>query len=251
MGLNKYIVHSNELIVDALKKIDLNNSGFICVVNEAGQLQGILTDGDIRRELITSGNLNKVLEGFIADSFEYLLEDEDFDAIVKKFNNSKISFLPIVDQNMFLKNVLTKKQFHELLLEGQQLNLNSNFEKFNQQQFYEIFSRPWGFYKTVFLSEFVQQKILHVFPNQQLSLQYHNYREEHWVIVKGTATLTIGESIKELTAGSYIFIPKGCVHRVKNPSESEPLIISEVQLGTYFGEDDIIRIEDNYGRVKH
>ncbi|MGE7110296.1 cupin domain-containing protein [Lysinibacillus sp. NPDC047702] len=249
MKLEDFIVYSDTLLIDALKKIDKNTKGFVCIVDSKYILKGVLTDGDIRRELIENGNLYQPIPKFISVKYEFLYEDESFDFIVEKFKNDKIIFLPIISREGMLVNVLTKKQLHELLIQGRILDLKMDFENYNEAKAFEIHNRPWGFYKTVILSEFVQVKILQVFSCQELSLQFHNKREEHWVVVKGKGKMTIGDSIREISEGSYIFIPKGCKHRVKNISETEPLIISEVQLGDYFGEDDIIRIEDIYKRI--
>lgn len=86
-------------------------------------------------------------------------------------------------------------------------------------------------------------------PKGILSLQEHKRREEHWVIINGEGRVTLGDSVKNVHAGDFIYIPKGCKHRLENPSGSEYLMVAEVQLGDYFGEDDIIRYEDIYGRV--
>ena len=86
-------------------------------------------------------------------------------------------------------------------------------------------------------------------PNKKLSLQSHNCREEYWIVVHGYGQVQIGDSIKNVECGSSLFIPKGCKHRLINLSKSESLIISEIQIGSYLGEDDIIRYEDEYGRV--
>lgn len=248
MKIEKFTVYADETIKEALKKIEENNNGFVCVINAQKKLVGVLTDGDIRRALIQKGDLTQVLKTFMNQQYNFLYEDEQFDNVVEKFKDAKITFLPIISKERTLKNIITKKQLHESLLQGEILNLQKDFFQLNQAEGFEIYNRPWGFYKTVVLSEFVQAKIIQVFPQQELSLQYHHQREEHWVIVKGNGIMTIGESLKEVHQGSYIFIPKGCIHRVRNTSKTKPLIISEVQLGEYFGEDDIIRIEDKYGR---
>ena len=108
--------------------------------------------------------------------------------------------------------------------------------------------RPWGEYWV--LEDMASHKVKHieVNPGGRLSYQYHNYRAEVWTIVKGTATVTLEGEIKEYIAGQVVIISKGAKHRVANYT-NEKLIIVEVQYGTYFGEDDIIRIEDDYLRT--
>lgn len=249
MDISKYTISIDSTVLDAMKKIELNNHGFV-VVLDSNLVFGTLTDGDIRRALINNAKLNSSVREITSTSFEFIYPTATFDKIVEKFRSSKIRFLPIKNLDGTLKDILTKEQLHRILLKGEKLELSKEITvDINQNNSFDIFNRPWGFYKTFFLSDFVQAKMIQVFPNQQLSLQYHNYREEHWVVIKGEGLMTIGQSLKNVSSGNYIFIPKGCQHRIKNISKTEPLIISEVQLGTYFGEDDIIRIEDDYGRL--
>ena len=109
--------------------------------------------------------------------------------------------------------------------------------------------RPWGWYDSIEAGKHFQVKRLHVKPGAKLSLQMHHKRSEHWVVVSGTATATNGEEILILTEGDSTYIPIGVTHSLENKT-NEKLEIIEVQSGTYLGEDDIIRFEDIYGRVK-
>jgi mannose-1-phosphate guanylyltransferase/mannose-6-phosphate isomerase len=85
-------------------------------------------------------------------------------------------------------------------------------------------------------------------PGQSLSLQLHHHRSEHWIVVSGTAEVTVGDQVETLAENQSIYIPIGAKHRLRNPAES-PLEIIEVQSGSYLGEDDIVRFEDSYGRT--
>lgn len=107
--------------------------------------------------------------------------------------------------------------------------------------------RPWGWYQTLDLARRFQVKRIVVFPKGRLSLQKHFHRAEHWVVVKGTARITLGDKVQELTENQSAYIPLGCVHRLENPGKINAEII-EVQTGAYLGEDDIERIEDDYRR---
>lgn len=107
--------------------------------------------------------------------------------------------------------------------------------------------RPWGWYQTLDLAQRFQVKRIVVFPNGRLSLQKHFHRAEHWVVVKGTARITLGEKVQDLTENQSVYIPLGSVHRLENPGKINAEII-EVQTGTYLGEDDIERLEDDYRR---
>ena len=108
--------------------------------------------------------------------------------------------------------------------------------------------RPWGSYDSLDSDEGFQVKRLIVNPGAVLSLQKHAQRAEHWVVVRGTARITLDDEVFDLTVNESTHIPIGAVHRIENPGD-EPVHIIEVQCGDYLGEDDIVRIEDNYGRA--
>ena len=110
-------------------------------------------------------------------------------------------------------------------------------------------NRPWGRYEILADKNQYKAKTITVDPGQQLSYQSHAKREEHWVIVSGAAEVVLDEKTHALKSGEHIFIPKGAKHRMRNPGR-EPLIFVEVQTGSYFGEDDIVRYQDDYNRVK-
>jgi mannose-1-phosphate guanylyltransferase/mannose-6-phosphate isomerase len=107
--------------------------------------------------------------------------------------------------------------------------------------------RPWGFYDSIDHGERFQVKRIVVTPGAQLSLQLHHHRAEHWVVVRGTALVTRGEEQFLLSENESTYIPLGTRHRLENPGKV-PLEIIEIQSGTYLGEDDIVRFNDNYGR---
>ena len=109
--------------------------------------------------------------------------------------------------------------------------------------------RPWGSYETLVSAERFQVKRIVVNPGQQLSLQMHHHRAEHWIVVKGTARVTCGEREFTLGEDQSTYIPLGNQHRLANPGVI-PLELIEVQSGSYLGEDDIVRFEDKYGRAK-
>mgnify|MGYP001432736054 CR=1 FL=1 len=110
----------------------------------------------------------------------------------------------------------------------------------------EVF-RPWGSYDSIDAGERFQVKRLTIKPGAVLSLQMHRQRSEHWVVVRGTARITRGEEVFLLHENESTYIPIGTMHRIENPGEL-PLQIIEVQSGSYLGEDDIVRLEDHYGR---
>ena len=107
--------------------------------------------------------------------------------------------------------------------------------------------RPWGSYQSVDMGERHQVKRIIVKPGGRLSLQKHHHRSEHWIVVRGTARVTVNEDVKIVHENESIYIPIGAVHRLENPGKIS-LELIEVQTGSYLGEDDIIRIEDDYRR---
>ena len=108
--------------------------------------------------------------------------------------------------------------------------------------------RPWGFYESLITGDRFQVKRIVVTPGQKLSLQKHFHRAEHWVVVNGSAIVTRDAETLLVRENESVYLPLGCVHRLENPGRI-PLTLIEVQSGAYLGEDDIVRIEDTYGRV--
>lgn len=110
--------------------------------------------------------------------------------------------------------------------------------------------RPWGEYITIHGgdNEGFKVKKITVHPGSRLSLQSHDKRSEHWVIVQGLAKVQVGQEFVELCKNQYVYIPKYTLHRIQNVSD-EPLVFIETQIGDYLGEDDITRYEDDYNRA--
>src|SRR5499426_243788 len=107
--------------------------------------------------------------------------------------------------------------------------------------------RPWGYYQDVDIAPRYRVKRIVVKPGSKLSLQKHFHRSEHWVVVKGTAEVTLGNDVRSVHENESIYIPIGSIHRLANPGKI-PLELIEVQVGSYLGEDDIVRLDDVYGR---
>ncbi len=121
-------------------------------------------------------------------------------------------------------------------------------ERAPQAEDYPRYHRPWGWYETLCLGHRFQVKRIMVKPGGKLSLQSHVHRSEHWVVVAGTAKVTVGDDVRLLTENQSVYIPLGAVHRMENPGKL-PMYLIEVQTGSYVGEDDIIRYEDVYART--
>ncbi len=128
-------------------------------------------------------------------------------------------------------------------------------DQLSQQERVEVVNhvkvhKPWGSYQVLDVGEGFQVKRLTVHPGAALSLQAHNFRVEHWVVVTGTARVTVGDEIKILEENQAVYIPPKARHRLENPGDVLMELI-EVQLGSYLGEDDIIRFEDEFDRIDH
>ncbi len=110
-------------------------------------------------------------------------------------------------------------------------------------------SRPWGTWEVLATGDRYTVKRIRVLPGHRLSLQYHQHRSEHWTIVEGFAEVELDDVVRQLSAGKHVHIPVGALHRVRALG-SEPLVFLEVQVGDVLDENDIVRISDDYGRLK-
>ena len=250
-NLAGYIIRETASILDALQAINDNAKGFLVVTNNDERVVGVITDGDIRRAFIKGATTECSICDYVVRKFTSLSAKNDISNAIEIFKNKAIKFLPILNEDDKLMNIITKGQLHALLLQDMLADINYDFMSLDDSVVdYEIFQRPWGFYKTTVLNDYFQSKVISVKPKQQLSLQSHNKREEHWIVAHGTGTVQIEKSVINVSCGSSLFIPMGAKHRLTNTDEKENLIITEVQIGDYLGEDDIIRYEDIYGRTK-
>ena len=250
--LQDFTVPVTATVLTAFGVMDKNKRGFVVAIEEDGHVAGTLTDGDIRRKLMAGVQLDERLCDCKAyqTNFTSVPATSVIDDLVELFRNAGITFLPFVNEDGTLAGLITRGQLYALLLRCEELpgfdellNVDETLMDF------EIFQRPWGIYKTTVLQDAYQGKILQVRPGAQLSLQYHLRREEHWIVVDGEGTAQVGDSIIPVQRGSVVFIPRGCKHRMTNTSATKQLIVVEAQIGDYFGEDDIVRIEDRYGRA--
>ncbi len=119
--------------------------------------------------------------------------------------------------------------------------------KAKQAQVFPRDFRPWGWFESLVMGDRFQVKRIVVHPGAALSLQSHHHRSEHWIVVQGTAKVTVDDSVKLVTENQSVYIPLGAIHRMENPGKV-PMVLIEVQTGSYLGEDDIIRYEDIYAR---
>jgi len=108
--------------------------------------------------------------------------------------------------------------------------------------------RPWGWFRTLTAGPGYQVKLLRVEPGHRLSLQWHRQRSEHWVVVQGRPLVTVGDEVRQLEPGDTADVPVGAHHRLENATD-EAVEVIEVQRGPYLGEDDIVRVADDYART--
>lgn len=248
--MNTHMIGCRASLYDALQQMNTHRVKFLIAVDEDNAVQGTLTDGDIRRGLLHGMQLGDCIDEAYTKTFTSISMDSGLAEVTAAFQNPSIEFLPVIDDAGRLKNIITRRALNVLLLQDQKFRVDYDFFSLDENALeHQIFARPWGFYKTTVLNEYFQSKIIHVMPGQALSLQSHERREEYWIIVNGTGLIQLGESVHPVQPGGMFFIPTGCRHRLTNTSESETLIITEVQLGDYFGEDDIKRYDDRYNRV--
>ncbi len=174
--------------------------------------------------------------------------------IIKNVNNSYLRSENKLVVGLGLKDILLIETDDALLVANKnELNLLKDLLKdLDDKKYPEIknnrkIHRPWGNFISLKESETWQVKMLQINPNSSLSLQKHHYRSEHWVVVKNKAKVEIEGKISYINENESIYVPKGHKHRLSNPNK-DFLILIEVQCGTYLGEDDIVRFEDDYNR---
>ncbi len=177
------------------------------------------------------------------------------DVIAKQVNNSYIhsdnklisilglnNIIAVVTEDAVL--ISSKEHINQIKDVVQKLKEDDRTELDTHKRVY----RPWGYYQTIDLEDRFQVKRIMIKPGAKISTQIHYHRAEHWVVVEGTAKIIKGEEILILHENESIYLPIGIKHSVENPGKI-PLHLIEVQSGSYLGEDDIVRIEDMYGRV--
>ena len=175
---------------------------------------------NVKNSLIWSSNPEKKIVGINIDNL-IIVEEDDATLIMKKDEN-----------NNELRDIVAK------------LKKNDPSTDVHKHVF-----RPWGEFKNIHTDQGFQIKILIIYPKNKISLQYHNKRSEHWIVVQGKATITKGSRTFDLNSNQSTFIDIKEIHRLENKT-SKILKLVEVQTGKYLGEDDIVRIEDKYGRKK-
>lgn len=249
MDFEQYTISYDATHYEAFEKIEKNRKCFLIILRD-DQVVGTLTDGDVRRAFLNGVSMEDSIEHTFNTDFEFLCQEDGLEEAILRFQKGNIKFLPVLGKDRELKNIITKEHLEWLSLQSKFVSMDYDFMSIDDLcSVREIHIRPWGFYKTCVINNLFQSKIININPQQSLSLQMHEKREEYWIVIHGTGDMTLDGSRKIVQAGSMLYIPRCCRHRIANLSQDDALIIAEVQLGDYFGEDDIIRFSDNYGRV--
>lgn len=226
MKIDKYLINKDESIKSALKKIDGNHLGII-FIEDNEKVIGVATDGDIRRFMLENNNLDSLIYKCMNKDFIFILEDDMSNDLIRKSLNDKIKVIPILTDQMNLVSVVSDKV----------ISWDTTVHK------------PWGYYNTLINdNDFLVKKIV-IFSKQSISLQLHNHRSEHWIVLEGTASIQIGDDSIKLLKSESTFVPIKKKHKILNDTD-EPLIILETQLGETLSENDIVRFEDQYNRDK-
>ncbi|MBL7544812.1 MAG: mannose-1-phosphate guanylyltransferase/mannose-6-phosphate isomerase [Bdellovibrionaceae bacterium] len=243
----------------------------------------------ITKEQIDSGDLKSIYEKFPNISIDYAIMEKlkssdlrcipcdigwsdvgSWDAVAGMFNNRKTDFVAVdfMSSNNFtqglkdkvyafigIHNLVVVDTADALLISQKGLTQNvkdvvDQLKKLDHKAIREhtFEDRPWGRYEVLKESENFKSKVIHVEAGQQLSYQSHNQREEHWVITQGSGEVVLNEKVIPVKRGTYINIPLKAKHRIRNTG-SVTMEFIEVQMGDYFGEDDIIRYQDDYKRI--
>ena len=224
MKIDKYLINKNETIKSALKKIDGNHLGIIFIEDD-NIVVGVATEGDIRRFMLKENSLDSIIHECMNKDFFYLIDSDVTNDLILESLNDRINVIPVLNSKRSLVSVVSDKV--------------TSWET--------TVHKPWGYYNTLINNkEFLVKKIV-IFPKQSISLQIHNFRSEHWIVLEGTATILINKNEITLKKSESTYVPQKTEHKVTNNTD-EPLIILETQLGTKLSENDIIRIEDQYNR---
>lgn len=248
--MEKHLINIDNTLKNALQRMNDNRVKFLVAIDDSAHIVGTLTDGDIRRAILGGVQLEDPLINAICKNFTAIDKSAGLTEVIDLFQNDKLEFLPVLNEDKTICNIITRRGLQALLLTNKTFTIDYDFDMINENALeHNIFSRPWGFYKTTILNDLFQSKVINILPGQSLSLQSHHRREEYWIVVNGEGVATIGSSEKPVSPGVSLFIPKDCKHRLVNTSTTEPIIIIEVQIGDYFGEDDIVRYADSYNRL--
>jgi mannose-1-phosphate guanylyltransferase/mannose-6-phosphate isomerase len=243
------LVSSGETLHDALERLHTRPEKAVIVVDAVGRLEGVLDEAGLRGALLATGRLDARLSNLELPRDCAIHVDTPFDEVVGNTLATGAALVPVLDDRERVINAFTREQLHQWLAEDLPWDPRSDFTARGAGERPDAVTRPWGFYRSLLTTAFTQAKILSVAPGQELSLQKHFHREEYWTVVRGEGSFRLDDDRYTVRRGFTIHIPREAVHWIRNTHASEALILVEVQVGDYFGEDDIVRLSDKYHRA--
>lgn len=158
--MNIHLIDNKATIRRALQQMDDNRVKFLVVVDSEKKIKGTLTDGDIRRSLLKGNELDDNVSIAICRNFTAVGIDDQLQNVIEKFKDNRIEFLPVINQNEEIVNLITRRGLNVLLLKNKEFHMDFDFRQINENDLeHEIFARPWGFYKTTILNDFFNQRL--------------------------------------------------------------------------------------------
>ena len=243
------LISSGATLFDALQKIHHNPGKALIVIDAYGRLEGVIDENLLREGLLRARSMEASLSVLPLSTVEAVHVDTPFDEVIKVVFGSRRTLIPVLDARDRVINGLSRDQFHQLLIEDLDWDPRMDFTQLHTDSLHQdaVF-RPWGFYKSLLTTEFSQTKIISLDPGQEISCQKHFHREEYWTVIRGEGIFRLDDDRFLVEKGFTVRIPKESVHWIRNTQTEGALILMEVQMGEYFGEDDIVRLSDKYHR---
>ncbi len=243
-----YLLFEENTIEDAMQVIESMPGGFAIVTDHQGRLSSFLDRTRLHQLLRQLRRMETPL-GFAREKRRPTPALSIFatrEETTELFMQNPIDHLPVLDTRDRVVNCISKTGFFQFLCEDLPWDTMGNFLEHDRTP-PEPVHRPWGFFRSLLNTDFCHTKILSLEPGQELSLQKHLHREEHWTIVRGSGLFRLEDTFIPVKAGDTLHIPRVTVHWLKNTG-TVSLMLVEVQLGDAFDESDIIRLSDRYGR---
>jgi len=243
------LISSGATLFEALQKLHHNTEKSLIVVDGFGRFEGVLDENLLREGLLRTRSMEASLAVLPLSADEAVHLDMPLDEVIKVVFGSSRSLIPVLDSRDRVINGLNRDQLHQLLVEDLEWDPRMDFTQLRTDfQHQDAVFRPWGFYKSLLTTEFSQTKIISLAPGQEISLQKHFHREEFWTVIQGEGIFRLDDDRALVEKGFTVRIPKEAVHWIRNTQTDRALILMEVQMGDYFGEDDIVRLSDKYRR---
>ena len=239
--ISRICVESDCALSGLLEVFERESRRYALVVNGQRRLIGIVTEGDVRRYLIAGGRLSSKVSVVMTTNFVSVSAPADRGLVKEAFDASEVDILPVVNSSGQPLALVSREDFWGSIVSGDSQRITEGYV--SPIVPFSVVTRKWGYFFSIHKSDVCHSKILYLAPRASISLQYHHQREEHWVIISGRAEIICGDERIKAGPGDYIKIDVGVVHKLINSGEDE-LMVHELQLGSYFGDDDIVRLSE-------